>query len=164
MIKSWNQRNPIVANLLNPAFCGEVIRRTASSYNEASNANFPFAYCFIVLPILLHTETRERMPRSTRSYLFSWVAENEDLFYDFSKRAHQMTPFAKESIMFLLQNGIIEIDQNGQIEVTERRIKNLRGDDLEEVNAIFSKSAMLGRWLALNSNVNSVYSFFRITP
>lgn len=163
-MKDWNQRNPIIANLLNPAFCGEVLRRTAKSYNQATNTSFPFEYCFIVLPIILHKDTRERMPRTTRSYLFAWVEENEDLFYNFSKRAKQMVPFTKESIMFLLQNGLIEINEKGQIVVLERRIKRFKGDDLDEVESILKKSEMLGKWLSSNSNVNSVYSFFRITP
>lgn len=164
MIKAWNQRNPIVANLLNPAFCGEVIRRTADTYNKATNTNFPFAFIFIVLPIILHKDTRDRMPKTTRSYLFAWVEDNEDLFYNFSIRARQMVPFAKESILFLLQNNLIEIDDKGQIIVLTKRIKRFSGDDLEEVNSILAKSEMLGKWLSNNSSINSVYSFFRITP
>ena len=164
MIKAWNQRNPIIANLLNPAFCGEVIRRTADAHNKATNTSFPFAYAFLVLPILLHKDTRDRMPKTTRSYLFAWVEDNEDLFYNFSTRARQMVPFAKESILFLLQNKLIEIDGKGQIIVTTKRIKQYSGDDLEEVNTILKKSKMLGKWLSHNSSINSVYSFFRITP
>jgi hypothetical protein len=75
-----------------------------------------------------------------------------------------MVPFAKESIMFLLQNSLIEMNEKGQIVVLERRIKRFKGDDLDEVESILKKSEMLGKWLSSNSNVNSVYSFFRITP
>lgn len=164
MIKAWNQRNPIVANLLNPAFCGEVLRRTADAYNKSTNTNFPFAFAFLVLPILLHKDTRDRMPKTTRSYLFAWVEDNEDLFYNFSIRARQMVPFTKESILFLLQNDLIELDDKSQIIVTAKKIKRYSGDDLEEVNDILKKSEMLGKWLSHNSSINSVYSFFRITP
>jgi hypothetical protein len=163
-MREWKQRNPIVANLLNPAFCGEIIRRTARAYNKSTNTKFPFAFTFIVLPILLHKKTRERMPTTTRSYLFAWVEDNEDIFYDFSKRAKSMVPFTKESLLFLLQNNLIKVDKNGQIEIIERRMKRFKGDDLEEINSILKKSEMLGKWLSSNSNVNSVYSFFRITP
>jgi hypothetical protein len=104
------------------------------------------------------------MPRSTRSYLFAWVEENDDLFFNFSNRAKEMVPYTKESIMFLLQNELIEIDNKGQIEVPDRKIKKLKGDDLEEYDMIINKTEMLGKWLSQNSNVNSVFSFFRITP
>jgi len=163
-MKAWNQRNPIVANLLNPAFCGEVIRRSANSYNKATNSNFPFAFSFIILPILLHKETRDRMPKTTRSYLFAWVEDNEDLFYNFSLRAKQMVPFTKEAILFLIQNELVEIDNKGQLIVTPKRIKKFSGEDLDEVNTILKKSEMLGKWLSHNSSINSVFSFFRITP
>ncbi|MDP2387040.1 MAG: DUF6521 family protein [Bacteroidota bacterium] len=164
MLREWTERNPIVANLLNPAFCGEIIRRSAASYNANNGAKFPFAFSFLVLPILLHKDTRERMPRSTNSYLFVWVEENEDLFYNFSKRAKEMVPFAKESMMFLLQNKLIEINDKGQIEVPVKRMRKFQGEDLEECEMILRKSEMLGKWLSQSSNVNSVYSFFRIIP
>ena len=164
MIKSWNERNPIVANLLNPAFCGEIIRRTAGSYNKATNSNFPFEYCFLVLPILLHKQTRDRMPKTTRSYLFAWVEDNNDLFFNFPIRAEQMVPFAKEAVVFLLQNNFIELDAKNQITVMGKRVKRYKGDDLNEVETILKKSEMLGKWFSHNSNINSVYSFFRITP
>ena len=86
MRRNWTDRNTIVANLFNPAFCAEIIRVVAMEYNKHTNTKFPFAFSFIVLPILLHKETRERLPRSTRTYFFVWVGNNDNLFFDFSKR------------------------------------------------------------------------------
>lgn len=164
MREPWSNRNPIVANLLNPAFCGEVIRRTAKSFNEHTDKHFPFALAFLVLPILLHMETRQRMPRTTASYLFTWVEENDDLFFNFAKRARDMTPYTKESLMFLLQNKLIVLDEAGGISVPPRKEKKLKNEDTAEFDVIMSKAKMLGKWFSFNSNVNSVYSFFRITP
>jgi len=104
------------------------------------------------------------MPKTTRSYLFAWVEDNEDLFYNFSLRAKQMVPFTKEAILFLIQNELVEIDNKGQLIVTPKRIKKFSGEDLDEVNTILKKSEMLGKWLSHNSSINSVFSFFRITP
>ena len=164
MRTEWNHRNPIVANLLNPAFCGEVIRRAALSYNENASSTFPYAYSFLVLPILLHEETRNRLPKSTKSYLFAWVEMNDDLFYNFSKRARDMVPYTKESVMFLLQNEHIEIDSTGGITVEKKRMKSIKNENMDEFEMIMNRSKMLGKWLSKNTNVNSVYSFFRITP
>lgn len=164
MIEEWKDRNQIVANLLNPAFCGEILRRTAKAYNQNSSSSFPYAYCFLVLPILLHRSTRERMPKTTRSYLFAWVEENDDLFYDFSRRAKNMVPHTKEAILFLLQNELVQMDDKGAILTPQLRMKSLEGESLVEYQAIMKKSEMLGKWLSHNPNINSVYSFFRITP
>ena len=81
---NWDDRNPIVANLFNPAFCGQIIRIVVQSYNQNSNKKFPFALVFIILPILLHKETRERMPKSIRTYFLVWIEENGYLFINFS--------------------------------------------------------------------------------
>ena len=164
MRTEWTYRNPIVANLFNPAFCGEAIRRTIKSYNDNSKESFPFALSFLILPLLLHKRTRERMPKSTASYLFAWVENNDDLFYNFSQRAKDMVPFTKESIMFLLQNKHIDVDQSGGLNFVNKRQKRIQGDDLEEFDMIMKNTNMLGKWLAKNSNVNSIYSFFRIIP
>lgn len=34
MMEKWEDRSQIAANLLNPAFCGEIIRRTIAAYNN----------------------------------------------------------------------------------------------------------------------------------
>ena len=39
LVKNWSERSVITANLLNPAFCGEVIRRTVYSFNENENGD-----------------------------------------------------------------------------------------------------------------------------
>ena len=97
MKTTWDERNTIVANLFNPAFCGEIIRIVANSYNKHTINKFPFAFSFIVLPILLHKQTREKMPRTIRTYFFAWVEENDSLFFDFSKRTKSMVKYTKEA-------------------------------------------------------------------
>ena len=49
----WEDRSKIVANLLNPAFCGEILRRAIVSYNEnEENMLFPFSLLYLILPII----------------------------------------------------------------------------------------------------------------
>lgn len=85
MIQKWENRTPIVANLLNPAFCGEILRRFIKSYNSKSEHNTPFLLCFIVLPILLHKETRDNLPRSTVTHVLTWIDSNDIIFMNFLK-------------------------------------------------------------------------------
>ncbi|RYY46939.1 MAG: hypothetical protein EOO06_13435 [Chitinophagaceae bacterium] len=160
----WANRNPIVANLFNPAFCGEVIRVAANGFTSQSNNDFPFAFSFLILPILLHKETRDSMPRTTRSYLFAWVEENDGLFYDFGKRTQGMVRFTREALSFSLMYRRIYITENGCIKANASKMK-LRGKDgYEEYDEILRKADMLGKWLGKTNDVKSIYSFFRITP
>lgn len=160
----WTERNKIVANLFNPAFCGEIIRTVAKEYNKNSTSLFPFEFTFLILPIILHSETRHRMPRTTRSYFFVWVEENDDLFFDFPKRTRGMVKYTKESISFLLLHKKISLDNNGRILTSSDKTRLIKNDDYLEYNEILKKSEMLGKWLSATTDVRSIYSFLRITP
>jgi hypothetical protein len=164
MKTAWSERNTIVANLFNPAFCGEIIRIVANNYNKHTNKNFPFAFTFLVLPILLHKETRDKMPRTTRSYFFVWVEENDYLFFDFSKRTKSMVKYTKEALTFSLAYKRIAISDQGEIVAQTEKAKLFDREDFEEYNEIVKKAEMLGKWLATTSDVKSIYSFFRIIP
>ncbi len=164
MNTSWTERNKIVANLFNPAFCGEIIRATVKEYNKHTSTNFPYAFAFLVLPIVLHKATRERMPRSVRTYFFVWVEQNDDLFFDFSKRTRGMVKYTKEALSFLLIHNKIELNVNAEILATDERIKKINKEDYEEYNGILKRAEMLGKWLSTTSDVKSIYSFLRITP
>ncbi len=72
MLRTWENRSVISANLLNPAFCGEVIRRTIWGYNSNSeNEKIPFSLLSLILPIVLHKDTREKMPLRSSTYFHS---------------------------------------------------------------------------------------------
>lgn len=164
MKTAWEERNTIVANLFNPAFCGEVIRVVINSYNRHTKNIFPFAFSFIILPILLHKKTRDKMPRTIRTYFFVWVEENDNLFFDFSLRTKSMVKYTKEALQFLLAYQKIVITREGEIATSIEKVKLINKEDFEEYNEIIKKAEMLGKWLATTSDVKSIYSFFRITP
>lgn len=164
MSTNWGDRNAIVANLFNPAFCGEIIRVVAYSYNKHSNNKFPFAFSYIVLPIILHEETRRRMPRSTRTYFFVWVEENDKLFFDFSTRTKNMVRSTKEALLFLLTYKRIELTEKGEIITIDEKPRHFNSNDHKEYDEIIKKAAMFGKWLSTTNDVKSIYSFFRITP
>jgi len=104
------------------------------------------------------------MPRSTRTYFFVWVEENDSLFFDFAQRTKSMVKFTKEAISFLLVYKKIVIADTGRMTSTSEKIKQVSDEDYEEYNDILKKAEMLGKWLSQTSDVKSIYSFFRITP
>lgn len=160
----WENRNPIVANLFNPAFCGEIICTVIQSHNKHSTRRFPFALTFIILPILLHEETRKSLPKSTRTYFFVWVEENDHLLLNFPTRAKSMVRYTKEAIQFTMAYKKIRVNGDGELESDEKRIKKKDNNEYEEFNEIIKKAEMLGKWLALTSDTKSIYSFLRIIP
>jgi len=166
MLRTWENRSVISANLLNPAFCGEVIRRTICGYNsDNENEKIPFSLLSLILPIVLHKDTRERMPLRSSTYFHSWVEANEYLFIDFASRAKQLQPYSKESIMFLLNCNSIRITDKGTIEIVEPyRKRTPRGLAIDEVKQILIKAELLGRWFRLTGNQQTIYMFLKIKP
>lgn len=163
---AWKDRSVISANLLNPAFCGEVIRRTIWGYNSNNeDEKIPFSLLSLILPIILHKETREKMPLRSSTYFHSWVEAHEYLFINFANRAKQLQPYTKESIMFLLKYNSIRITDDGTIEVVEPyRKKTPRGLMIEEVKQILIKAELLGRWFRITGNPQTIYMFLKIKP
>lgn len=164
-MNNWENRSVITANLLNPAFCGEVIRRTIISYNDNNDDEiFPFSLLFLILPIVLHKKTREHMPIRSSTYFHSWVEENEFLFIDFAKRVKDLNPFTKETISFMLQHNVADITDDGKIIIRPYRKKSLRGEKFNEIIKIYKKAELLGKWLRKTGNEQTIYMFLKIRP
>lgn len=165
MIKEWEERTPILANLLNPAFCGEIIRRFIKSYNDKSENNqVSFLLCFVVLPIVLHKDTREQLPKTTNSHLLTWIDSKDALFIGFPNRVRDMKIYTKEAITFLLHHKAIVFNEQGTIETLPFRKKRFNGEDTEEAEEILKKVEFLGKWLTKVEDIKTLFSFLRITP
>jgi hypothetical protein len=165
MIKNWQERSLITANLLNPAFCGEVIRRTVVSYNDnEKEAKFPFILTFLILPIVLHKRTRQKMPMRSSTYFHTWVEENEHLFLGFADRAKQMLPYTREAVSFLMIHEALSVDDSGLMDVPGYRRSTPKGEIANEINEIYKKAELLGKWLRLTGNTQTIFMFLKIRP
>lgn len=166
MLETWQNRSVITANLLNPAFCGEVLRRSIWAYNENDEDELmPYSLLSIILPIILHKPTRDKMPLRSSTYFHSWVDCNENLFINFGSRVKQLLPYTKESIMFLQKHEAIFLNDEGRVEIgVPFRRKNPRGDNIDEVKQILKKAELIGKWLRLTGNPQTIYMFLKIQP
>ena len=70
-MQEWKMRTREIAYLLNPAFCGRILYTTIRAYNEKSHRAFPFPLVYLVLPLVLHKETRAII--SSRTHLHIWA-------------------------------------------------------------------------------------------
>lgn len=164
MIKEWEDRTAILANLLNPAFCGEILRRFIKAYNDNSENKTSFLLCFIVLPIVLHKETREQLPKTTNTHLLTWIDSKDALFIDFPNRVRDMKPYTNESLMFLLNQQAIIFNKESKIETVTFRKKKFNGEGTAEAEEILKKAEFLGKWLTKADDIKTLFSFLRITP
>ena len=106
-MKKWNERSPEVANLLNPAFCARLLFSAIHNYELTAKRDFPFPLIYLVLPLVLHRATRERINSGTQ--LLAWIQSNPELLVCFPQRASDLVPITNEAVELLLQAGSIAI-------------------------------------------------------
>ena len=164
---SWSERPVELANLLNPAFCGFLIRSAVISYTEIRPDGMPFALSFLVLPIVLHLNTREALPRDVRTTLISWLERNPEARVAFDIRVRSLTPFTRESMLFLMHSDLLVLSSDGALLATKTApIANqatiIRGS--EETAACVNRATFIGRWLALSGDAPTVYALFGVRP
>lgn len=162
MLPNWEQRPEITAQLINPAFCSEILRECASAYKKEANANFPFALSVLVLPFVLNSKIRERLPKTKASTVHGWINDNEDLKIGLASSISSFIPFTRESIMFAIAHDSLTIDEQGNIEVKHRRGK-LKADD-EEINSCIKKAEVIGKVFSKSGNPLTIYSILGIKP
>ncbi len=159
----WENRPVEVANLLNPAFCGEILIRAVSQYERTSQQPFPYGLAFLVLPIVLHKRTREQIPAPARVQLHAWLQQHQDVRVGFAERTKQMVPITSESLMFLLQLDLLSIDQLGRLVARPRR-RMPRIPTSREIDDCYNKAGIVGRWFARAGASENVFTMWGVKP
>jgi hypothetical protein len=162
MLPNWENRPEITANLINPAFCSEVIRECVTAYNLESKGNFPFALSFLVLPFILNGRIRNRLPKIKSNTIHGWLNKNEDLKINLIKSITSYIPFTKEAIMFAIAHNSLSIDDAGNIFIISRKGK-LKTED-EEIKDCLKKAGTVGKVLSISGSPLTIYSILGIKP
>jgi hypothetical protein len=71
----WRERSIEERNLLNPGFCAMLLWHAALGYASELSVPMAIELSFLVLPFVLHRETRESLPSNIRTSLPTWLAE-----------------------------------------------------------------------------------------
>lgn len=160
-LPNWEKRPNTVAFLLNPAFCGEVLKRCITEYQKINNSGISFQLIFLILPFILNQSIRDILPTTSRKNFISWLEENQIIKKDLPQSIKAMVPYTKEGIMFLMMYGIIEVDENGMFKITKRN-KSLN-DDTEVVDC-YKKAAIMGKLLAKAGSSQFIFTNIGIKP
>ena len=158
---SWESRPTEVANLFNPAFCGEIIRVCVKSYTKESNKPFPYLLSFLILPTLLYKDVRQTMQGS---YLNTWLQQNIEVRINFAQRTRSLVPITQESIAFLLQLGLLNLNEDGDLEASKFRKSPSKSQNEFPISDFYEKSVLLGKWFARVGDVRSIYIMWGIQP
>ena len=167
MMLEWQQRPVEVAHLFNPAFCGTLIAKTTETYFGSAGHGLPFGLTFLILPIVLHQETRDALPRRTTTSLLAWIESHQAHLIGFPDRVRRLRPVTREAVMFDLAHGIMRVADGGilvpgvvKVSSTSAALRPLTVDAQDCVR----KSLFLGRWLAGAGTPSTVMASWGIAP
>ena len=160
----WQKRTPEVAYLLNPAFCATVLYVAIREYQERAFCGFPFPLIYLVLPIVLHKDTRERI--NSRSNMISWLQNNPDVLVNFALRARDLVVFTNEALEFLLSQEAIAFDNSSIMisnEIQKARLSRYKKKD-PEISDCLIKSEHVARWFVNMRVEENIYAAWGVKP
>ncbi len=162
-MRSWEQRSTEVAYLLNPSFCGRIIYQSIKVYSEQSNRPMPFPLVYLILPLVLHKKTRERINSVTQMQV--WIQRNPDVLIGFAERANSMVKVTNEGVEILLQSGVINLTDNAELEQCKLK-KSLNPSKYtnDEIKQCITKSSNVARWFAKAGTVETIYTSWGVRP
>lgn len=163
---AWADRSHEERALLNPGFCANLLWHAANGYANGDESALSFEESFLVLPFVLHRETRETLPRSSRTSLAVWIDENPLARGRVASRARLLIPFTKEALMFGGVHGLIRID-GGRLraEATWKRVVNQTlTESSDEVKSCAKRAAFIGKWFAQAGSAATVLALIGVRP
>ena len=163
-LDTWKLRPIDVANNLNPAFCSILINASISEYQKKVGEGLDYSLVFLVLPIILHYPTREKLPRSVSTKLHVWIQKNQDVKIGFAERVNHTIPFTKETLLFGLQHGILDISDSGKVQSLKKTLTYKDLESGQELSTYYQKSKFLGRWLADSGDSRLIFIMWGIRP
>lgn len=165
-MKAWINRSPEIATLLNPAFCGLLIALAVYEYSTKTKSGSPYVFPFIMLPLILHKPTRDKLPRSIATQFITWISKpaNASVKLDFPERSRNLAPYVKESLIFSLQHGIIQITDAGLINTPKPIFPPKLSTTTSEFKECISKAKFCGRWFGTIKNFKTSMVLLGVTP
>lgn len=145
------------ANIQNPALGSIILWRFAVGYTEdsATREAAPLPLLFLVLPVVLHSETAELIASTQkRSGLRAFVGKfgesrvsKSDLVLSIHNRALQMKGLSLESLRLALSNQRLVLDTKGGSVQPASRTQSASGIP-ESVKPLLKAAEKFGHWCA----------------
>jgi hypothetical protein len=169
MTLPWTERPSEVANLLNPAFIGALLRSAVKAYVDETEKGMPFEVAFLVLPFCLHPATASRFPaRAASTPLHAWLQreENRDVLVGIGDRASALVQFTREALLFASLRGVIAFDDGGLLQPGEANLRGITSyrNTGEEVKEALRRAEFTGRWLALAGTTETIFTILGVRP
>ncbi len=161
----WAQRPVEEARIFNPAFCGELISRTAGEYHRTRGTALGVAVAFVVLPLTLHSSTRDALPKNASTAFAGWVAEHGALVAGLPERCRLLRPVSREALIFAVRHRLLALNGDGLLPGARPVRHGVRfAASTDEVDATRRSAALLGRWFSRQGSQISILRGIGVAP
>lgn len=163
--QAWSSRSQEQARLLNPSFLGLLVWACARGYSSTSADGLPYPLAFLSMPIVLHRNTRQKLPKTVRRTMAAWLIENTEVQVGFAERASALVPLVSEGIIFAANGGLLSL-VDGEL-VSARRPRSMAGflrEATNEVRSCLQKAEFVGKWLGRSGDYATVMALWGVAP
>lgn len=162
-MKPWHERPIEIRNLFNPAFCGVLLARAIKSFEAVDRRGIPFSLALLVLPLVLHRQSRKVICASNKAHFFKVVTDNPELLVGFAERTRSYMPYILEAFGLLMHLQCIRVTEVGRIKLVPRRVspKELGSAECRECE---QAARLLGREFARLCDRVTIYTMLGVRP
>jgi hypothetical protein len=165
VLQSWEERPRDEGNLFNPAFFGLLIERAANGHRERSGEGLPWPLIYLILPAVLHKETREDLPASVSTSMAAWTQSHPLLVGALPERARAMQPLVRQGLLFGMRHRLVRRDADllcsGQVRLAK---KDERREPTDDFRSCATKAAFFGRWVAASGMPATIFALWGVRP
>jgi hypothetical protein len=163
---AWSSRPGEEKALLSPSFCSMLLWSAAGGYSSGAGGPLPLDVTFLVLPIVLHCETRELLPKAVTTSLAVWLAEHPLARSRIAERAARLVAFTKEALMFGGLHGLLDL-AGGSVTANadwKSKVAGALRSPSDEVRACAKRADFVGKWFAKAGSPATVMALVGVKP
>lgn len=162
-MREWRERPAEIQNLYNPAFCGRILYSMVVEYQKKTNRALPFSLIYLVLPLVLPKQIRERI--TSRTQFINWVQSNQAIIFDYPSRARALIDITNEAFELTIQTNLLRITEMGEIErnTSIKPLSQTKYTD-DEIKDCIKKAEHVARWFAITGKPEAIYYCLGVRP
>ncbi|WGS60302.1 three component ABC system middle component [Vibrio lentus] len=133
-----------VTELLNPAFCALIYASIVDGYNSKSKLKIPMYMPYVLMPVVLHKESRRAIPGTSRSKLHIWLQNEPQITIGLTDRINNLESYISRGSMILKSNNFMVLDENFRISLKNKRKLQTMIKESEYISEYTNRARCLG--------------------
>ncbi|ATG77171.1 three component ABC system middle component [Pseudoalteromonas sp. 1_2015MBL_MicDiv] len=137
-------QNNEISELLNPAFCALLYSSIVDGYNSKALKKIPLYLPYILIPIILHKESRLVLPKTAASKFHLWLQNEPQIVVGLTERVNSLEPYISKSSLLLRGQGIIDLDEDFRVSLIDNKKINKMIKNAEYISEYTFAAKKLG--------------------